>query len=463
MTRRVETGVLMRSLVTIGLLLLLATGIALGAATEEEIAKLGGPELTPVGAERAGNADGTIPEWKGGVTAPPPGWEQGQPGVDLFADDKVLFTIDASNVDKYADKLSPGQVALIKTYPGYVMNIYPTRRSCAYPNEDYEIAKNNARIAKVDEKCLLLDGIRAPVFPLPKTGCELIQNGKLSVYNGIEGVEKTEATLIPTKGGSFEPVIRTQKFAFRSHMPQYKTFESLEGVWTKSFSHNLAPPKQAGEMTLVHALTNGHLKAWTYNPGQRRVRRNPNFENDNPVPGFQGLMMIDQNNGYVGAADRYNWKLVGKQELYIPYNNTKWFDRNVTYKELLGPRYPKRDLVRYELHRVWVVEATVRPDQRHTMPKRIWYIDEDAWLMTVVDGYDAQGNLWRVSEHLPQLLYEVPSCSATSSVYYDLTVGRYLLSPAMNEQKEPDYLAVRKGLFTDEGFSPDDLRRMGMR
>jgi len=444
-------------------LVLLGGTVAVAELTDEEVARLGGPELTSVGAERAGNADGTIPEWKGGVTAPPPGWQRGQERIDLFADDKVLFTIDASNVDKYADKLTPGQIALVKAYQGYKMDVYPTRRSCAYPQERKKQIKISAKVAKVDDQCLLLNGTHPPLFPIPKTGCDLIQNGKLGVFNGIEGMERLEATLIPTKSGSFEPIVRTMKATFRGESPDFPDFASLEGVWTKYLTNNQAPPKQAGEITLVHALVDGHLKAWTYNPGQRRVRRNPNFEYDNPVPGFQGLMMIDQNNGYVGAADRYTWKLLGKREIYTPYNVHKYFDGKITYKELLEPRYPKRDLIRYELHRVWVAEANVRPEMRHTMPKRVFYFDEDSWLITVVDGYDARGNMWRVSEHLPQILYEIPACVANSSIYYDLTAGRYLVSPAFNESKEANYLAGRERLITDEGFTPDDLRRLGRR
>jgi hypothetical protein len=445
--------------------LALAATSAFAGPTEEEIARLGGPELTPVGAERAGNAEGTIPEWTGGVTEPPAGWEPGMKRVDPFADDRPLFTIDARNVDQHAEKLTPGQIALVKSYDGYTMDVYPTRRSCAYPEEDYEYAKRNAREASVDDQCFLTGGMRSPVFPLPENGCHIIQNGKLSVYNGLIGFDRMEATLIPTKGGSFVPIRRRQVLYFRTHDPQFNSFEELDGIWTRSLSHTVAPPKQAGELTLVYALTDGHLKAWNYNPGQRRVRRNPNFEYDNPVPGNQGLLTIDAVNGYVGAADRYNWKLIGKQELYIPYNVHKFFDTDLKYEDLLQPRYPRRDLLRYELHRVWVVEATVRPDKRHTIAKRIFYLDEDAWLITVVDGYDTRGNLWRVSEHTPQVLYEIPSCVATSSLYYDLVAGRYMITPAFNEEEEPDYLAGHTGkVGEDKGlFTPDDLRRMGKR
>jgi len=447
----------------LGAALCLTGASAHAAPSEEDIARLGGPELTPVGAERAGNADGSIPAWKGGVTSAPAGWKPGQPRIDLFAKDEPLFRIDKSNVGRHKDKLSPGQIALIETYDGYSMDVYPSRRSCAYPEEDYAYAKKNARLAKVDESCFLEGGVRSPVFPLPENGCQVIQNGKLSVFNGLIAYDRMEATLVPTRGGSFVPIRRRQALLFRSHMDEIEDFDDLDGIWTKSLSHTVSPAKQAGEMTLVHALSDGHLKAWTYNPGQRRVRRAPNFEYDNPVPGWQGLVTVDAVNGFVGAADRYDWKLVGKQEMYIPYNNHKFFDRKVSYEEMVQPRYPRRDLIRYEPHRVWVVEATVKPDKRHTIAKRVFYLDEDSWNIVVVDSYDTRGNLWRVQETLPQVLYEIPSCVSNGTIFYDLVAGRYVVSPAFNEEDEADYLAGHTGKVGDSGFAPDDLRRIGRR
>jgi hypothetical protein len=444
--------------------LVLAAMAAFAVPTEEEIARLGGPEFTPVGAERAGNAEGTIPEWTGGVTEPPPGWEPKMKRIDRFADDEILFSIDASTVDQHGDRLSPGQNALVKSYAGYRMDVYPTRRSCAYPEEYYAQVKHNARVARVDDQCFLRAGIRSPLFPLPENGCQVIQNGKLSIFQGVIGFDRIEATLVPTHGGSFVPIRRRQVQYTPSGDPKYQSFDELDGIWTKALNVVLAPPKQSGEITLVYLLTDGHLKAWTYNPGQRRVRRNPNFEYDNPVPGWQGLVTIDAVNGYVGAADRYNWRLIGKRELYIPYNNVKFFDTDLKYEDIIRPRFPRRDLTRYELHRVWVVEGTVRPDKRHTIARRVFYLDEDSWLIVVVDGYDTKGNLWRVSEHLPQLLSEIPSCVSNGGVYYDLVAGRYVVTPVFNEEEEADYLAGHTGeVGEDYGFTPDDLRRMGKR
>lgn len=277
------------------------------------------------------------------------------------------------------------------------------------------------------------------------------------------GYDRTEATIVPTKGGSFVPIRRRQALLFNANNPELETFAALDGIWTKSLSHTQSPAKLAGEITLVHSLADGHLKAWIYNPGQRRVRRAPNFEYDNPVPGWQGLVTVDQVNGFVGSADRYDWKLLGKQELYVPYNNTRIHDKSLTYKEIVKPRFPRRDLLRYELHRVWKVEATVRDGRRHVMPRRIFYIDEDSWIIVATDNYDARGNLWRVTEHLPEVLYELPSCGSNASFYFDLVAGRYVISPIYNEEGESDYLAGHTGRVKDSGFSPDDIRRMGRR
>jgi hypothetical protein len=451
------------TIVALGTGLLLAASPAFAGLTEEEIASLGGPKLTPIGAERAGNAEGTIPEWTGGITEPPPGWKPGDRRIDLFKNDKILFSIDRDNVDQHKDKLSPGQVALINTYDGYRMDIYPSRRTCAYPEDDYRNAKVNARVSVVDEDCFLQGGLRSPVFPIPKTGCQLIQNGKLSTFNGLRGYDRYEATIVPTKGGAFVPIKRRQQFYFTNHDPKFTSFDQLDGIWTKSMSRSMAPPKVAGEITLVHAEAGGHLRAWTYNPGQRRVRRAPKFEYDNPVNGWQGLVTIDQVNGYVGAADRYDWTMVGKKEMYIPYNAAKFSSPDITYKDLIQARFPKREAMRYELHRVWVVEGNVRKGKRHIMPRRTMYLDEDSWIITATDAYDTRGELWRVQETIPQLLYEVPSCINNGTIFYDLVAGRYLVSPVFNEELEADYLAGHTGKIDDSGFAPNDLRKIGRR
>ena len=108
----------------LGLSLGLGSNLALAKITAEEAATLGGDTLTPVGAERAGNADGSIPPWTGGLTEFPAGYVEGERLVDPFADEEPLFTITAENVDQYADKLTPGQIAMFKRYLGTTPSRY---------------------------------------------------------------------------------------------------------------------------------------------------------------------------------------------------------------------------------------------------------------------------------------------------------------------------------------------------
>ena len=122
---------------------------AVNAGTDADAAKLG-KELTPVGAEKAANKDGTIPAWQG-TEAPTAGWSYGKSRAAHFKyqGDKPLYTIDASNVDKYADRLSPGQIQQVKQGKGYKMDVYPSRRTCGNPDFVAENTKKNVTTAKL--------------------------------------------------------------------------------------------------------------------------------------------------------------------------------------------------------------------------------------------------------------------------------------------------------------------------
>jgi uncharacterized protein DUF1329 len=440
----------------------IAAATASAAVTEQEAAKLG-KELTPVGAERAGNKEGTIPEWTGGMSTPPAGWKVGQKRVDPYAADKPLFSIDASNVDKYRDKLSEGQVALVKQIKGYRMDVYPTRRSCGFPDFVYERTRTNATSAQLASNGWGLEkGIGAAVlFPMPKTGAEAVWNHKLR-YMG-EGRIEHYATIFSAKGSDFTPLVQDQWTWVPVHSPKNKGVEEVNGVEMKLLNEVLSPPAHAGELILAHWFFNNPSDAWLYFPGQRRVRRAPTFAYDNPVPGYENLETVDAYPMYAGAMDRYDWKLVGKQELYIPYNSYKWIDKGHKYKEIYLDDFVNRDLVRYELHRVWKVEATVKQGMRHQIAKRHFFLDEDSWGLIVADNYDAQGKIWRVQESSVYPAPELQACVSQEFISYDLTVGRYIAENATQERPETDWLAGKEGRIDPKKFSADELRRVGER
>lgn len=458
----------MRSIETLGAVVALALAIpatapvAFAAATDAEIARLG-KELTPVGAERAGNKDGSIPEWKGGELKAPAGWKPGQKRPDPYAGDKPLFSIDASSAERYKDKLSDGQMALLKTLKGYRMDVYPTRRSCGFPDIVYERTKVNAKDAKLSANGWGLEKAigSAVLFPVPKTGAEAVWNHKLR-YMG-EGRVEYYSTVFSSRSGDFTPLVQDQWTIVPIHSPKAKGVEDIAGVEMKLLNEVVSPPARTGELILAHWFLNQPTDAWLYFPGQRRVRRSPTFAYDNPIPGYENLETVDQYPMFAGAMDRYDWKLVGKQEMFIPYNNFRFIDKSRKYRDVYGPDFVNRDLVRYELHRVWKVEATLKQGMRHLFAKRVFYLDEDSWAIMVADLYDAQGKMWRVQESSIYPAWEIPACVGQEFVSYDLTVGRYVGENATQERPETDWLAGREGRIDPNKFNPDELRRAGSR
>ncbi len=393
------------------------------AVSEQEAARLG-KDLTPVGAEKAASKDGAIPAWDGGMTKVPAGWKPGR--LDPYAADKPLFSVDAANLDKYQDKVPPGQAALIKTYKGYKLDVYPTHRSCPAPELVAERSKKNATYAKVgDDGWRLEQAYTAGVpFPIPKSGVEVLWNYKTR-YTGL-GRRAQIAALMPDKDGS---LVETKQWAFELYPyndPKNSTLKDIEGIDSKLLYDVQSPPSRAGEGYLIHAYLDKPQDAWIYFPGQRRVRRSPTFAYDNPIAGFDNLYFVDQINMFTGAPDRYDFKLVGKKEMFVPYNNYKLIDKKNKFKDMLGPEYVKRDFMRYENHRVWVVEATVKGDKRHSFAKRVFYIDEDSWAVLHVDMYDAKGNLWRVQEGSLWAAPDVGACISYEYQMYDLVARRYV-------------------------------------
>jgi len=446
----------------------LIAGLALGASAalarvpEEEAARLG-RELTPVGAERAGNAAGTIPAWTGGLTEPPSGWKPTDSRIDPFANDAMLFSIDRSNVAQYKDKLSPGQAALIEQHDGYRMEVYPTRRSCGYPNWVYEATRTNATTAELDaNQVFLAKGWHPVLFPIPQSGAEAIWNHQYAFL--AEGLIDHLATMTPTASGDMTPTRMTFTYDTNMFDPGVKSFEEAQGRSASILLERTAPPRLAGQVVLVHEMVNEERRAWLYNPGQRRVIRAPTVGYDNPLEGTESLMTNDQARMFNGIIDRFEWKLIGKQELYIPYNVFKVnYGKDKTYKEMFGPLYPRRDLIRYELHRVWVVEATRKPGARHVFSKRVFYLDEDSWTALVSDSYDDNGKLWRVMEGMMVPIAEVPTCSMEGSFSFDLVARRYVVDRVRTEEPKPDWLAGREGRIPEGIYTPDALRRQGVR
>jgi hypothetical protein len=425
----------------------------------QEIAKLGN-DLTPMGAVKAGNAEGTIPAWEGGLSKPPADWKPGMHYVDPFAGDKILFTITGENVDKYRDKLSPGQIALLETYPSYKMNVYPTHRSAAFPQRIYDKTIANAATATLVEGGNGVTGaINGIPFPIPKNGVEAIWNHLLRYR--ADSAARTIGQAAPTRGGSFTLVEFSDEF-FMLYSMAGKTEADLNNRILFFRQEVMAPARLAGGILLVAETLNQvaeHRNAWVYNPGQRRVRRAPNVAYDNPGTAADSMRTSDQLDMFNGAPDRYDWELVGKKEIYVPYNSYKLQDPSLKFSDILTPLHINQDHVRYELHRVWVVDATLKEGARHIYKRRTFYLDEDSWQIVVNDTYDNRDQLWRVSEGHAMTYYNVPSLWTSLEVHTDLQAGRYL-AIGLNSEFPPYEFDIQRTL---DDYTPAALRREGKR
>ena len=419
-----------------------------------------GAGLTPLGGERAANADGSIPAWDGGITKPPAGYTVGRHYVDPYAADKPQFTITQQNMGQYASKLSDGHQAMLKAYNTFRMNVYPTRRSASAPQRIYDATARNIGRAKLVNNGNGVEGaIGGPAFPMPKTGVEVIWNHLLRYRGDMARRWVMQAT--PTRGGQYTPVQFDEETLFLYSLPNM-TADALSNRILYFKQTVTAPARLAGGILLVHETLDQVKKprdAWLYNPGQRRVRRAPQVAYDNPGTAADNMRTSDQLDMFNGAPDRYDWKLVGKREIYVPYNSYKLQDPNVKYRDIVTPLHLNPDHLRYELHRVWVVEATLRPGERHIYKKRVFYVDEDSWQILIVDQYDNRDQLWRVSEGHAMNFYNVPTTWTAAEAHIDLQAGRYVVMGLFSESRVHDFNVK----LVDANFTPDALRQEGVR
>ena len=421
--------------------------------TDAEVARLGA-DLTPMGAEKAGNKDGTIPAWTGGLCAPPAGWTPAQGYVDPFASDKVLFTITKANAAQYKDKLSPGTLAMLDKYPEFKMNVYQTRRTACYPQSVYDEVKTIS--PKIELQGFGIAGGRSAVpFPIPKSGMEVIYNHQQRFLGG--GVDREYHSFPVRANGDFYKIGAHEYRIFNQNLdlPQ-------DNLLLGFLSYFTAPATLEGTVFLVHEPLDQVKQAraaWIYNAGQRRVRRAPDLAYDNINDGTEGLRTTDQFDAYNGAPDRYDWKIVGKKEVYVPYNSFKLSDKKLKYKQdMIRKNTPNADLLRYELHRVWEIEANLKPGSKHVYAKRVFFIDEDTWTVLYEDAYDTRKQLWRVGVHPLIQFYDAKVPWYRSNIWHDLSNSSYLFSLLDNEVKQP-WKFGEKGKWAD--FQPDNLRRIG--
>lgn len=430
---------------------------AQAAVTPEEAARLK-TELTPLGGERAGNKEGTIPPWTGGYTTALAGFKNGGRRGDPFANEKPVLTINAANMAQHADKLTEGTQALLKKYPQtFRVDVYKTHRTAAAPQWVYDNTFKNATSARMEGE-VLKGAFGGIPFPIPKSGKEIVLNNDLhwrgeawqTDFRGYLGTAAGQRVLSVEGIGEFQ-------------MPYYANgaADKFNGEYWMIRLVNSGPPVRAGEAIIGRQhLDQDRTQSWVYLTGQRRVRKLPNACCDTPTPATAGVASFDEVDVLSGRTDRFDWKIVGKKEMYIPYNSNR-MNTPLKDSELLLAHHLNPDHVRWELHRVWVVEANLKPGQRHQAPKSRYYVDEDTWVAVLGDRWDANGQLWKTLWSHPVVMPDLPATTPQQQWgFNDLVSGTWYASGVVNERQLHYKIVPRRpgSVFTPEAMAGDGVR-----
>lgn len=443
---------------TLSILLLATCALQAQAKVDSTQAARLGQDLTPLGGERAGNLAGTIPAWDGGLAQPPANYQPGMHHPDPYSADAPLYQVNSQNLAQYQAELPAGLKALLEKNPDYFLRVFPTRRSAAAPQRIYDATRFNAQTAELISGGNGVDGAAAGIpFPLPKTGQEVIWN-HIMRYRGdqISFVTNQAAVL---SNGAYN-LLKLERDIYFLYGREGVSPQDLDNTLFYYKYKVVAPAKLAGSALVVQETLDQVLairKAWRFNRGERRVRRLPMLAYDTLQPDSNGMATADQVDSYNGAPDRYDWQLVGKQEMLVPYNSYAVHQKGIPYDNILRSNTVNPDLLRYELHRVWVVEAELRKGFSHPYAKRRFYIDEDSWQILAADLYDKSGELSGVQESHPISYYDVPMFGSTLETIYDFKGKRYFVDGLDNN--EPMYNFNAK--LGPRDFTPQALRREG--
>lgn len=428
------------------------------AISAKEAERLGN-DLTPVGAEKAGNGR-DIPAWTGGL----PQDKNHTPGEfhkDPFAADKRVMRIDSTNMEQHKDRLTEGQMALLKRFPEYYLEVYPTHRSASYPKYVYDAIKVNATRAGLMEYGSGVSGATmSSPFPIPENGLEVLWNHTLR-FRG-HSLNYTSIASSVTQGGQRMDALREYSYFFQYSMPGAKP-EDLDNKIFFLKRKTLAPAQLAGSITLVHETLDqvqSPRKSWIYVPGQRRLRRTPDLAYDTADINTNSIRTVDQVDMFNGAPDYYDWTLKGKREIYIPYNAYRVHQGDLKVDDILQQHHINPAYLRYEAHRVWEIEAKIRVGYSHRYATRRYYVDEDSWSIVYAEEFDEKGQLWQVTEAHTINYFEIPLVYTTLEVTYDLESGRYYAEGLDNERGAT--LNFSKSLSEDD-FSPNAIRREAVR
>ena len=386
------------------------------------------------------------------IKEPIAGYDSGSGAYkDPFRDDVILFKITSDNYFDYEEYLTPGQIKMFTSYGStFFMNVYPSKRSCAVPDEVLDLSKTgNAKLVDNGE------GIEGVVGSIPfidaSEPLHHVWNHILR-YRGVDIEGAGPYYIVNYRGEIFSGAGKT--IAKNYWNPFVSSDKGLQGKLMSKVTH---PPRLADAGVLVieslNALANPR-RAWVYSPATRRVRRAPDIAYDYYSSFSQGLTTVDSFDGFNGAKDRYNWKNEGTKLKFMPYNSYDFYNTN--HEEILTPLHVNQEFLRYELVKVNIVNADLKKDKRHVLPHRVMYFDFDSHNFMAEDIYDGEKNLIRYRELPLMNFYDEPMCNAIHAATYDFATKKYLLNNVRSVDLPKIKWRLKKphkeSMFTPEGF-----------
>lgn len=416
------------------------------------------PDLTPMGAIRAGTANRFIPAWEGGLSKPVRGYEPGRPHPDPFFEDARWFTVTADELDRYKVRLSWGLRELLKRSERFEAPVYPGHRSAAAPLEVYNAAIENRRTARLTENNLTVTGARigAP-FPEPKNGAEAMWNHLLRWRGGT--MVRLDRMVLPDKYGKLHLRL------FREDLESAYNLGEGGLTATRYRRTGLAPETVKDEnLLLIDSLDplRAPRVAWYRAANTPRAVRASDFAHGVADPATDGVRTADMMDMFSGPLDWFEFRLVGRRAMYAPYNAYRVIQENVEPEDFLWAEHPNPSFLRYELHRVWIVEAKLKRGYRHPYPERLYYLDEDSWQIVMAEHFDKEYRLARYAEAHGVTHSQVPLFAPAVEITYDFIDNRYVLSGRDNKARPPIYgKPFDPVYFTREALEPNRRRSLG--
>lgn len=412
-------------------------------------------DISLIGANPAASKDGLVPAWQGGIKQ-----HERTNGhhTNVYEKDSPIFIIDSTNYRPHKDRLSSGLIAMLERYPEtFRIPVYPSHRSASYPDWFYDaMRKGNSKTQLTENGNAIVNPIAGVMFPQPKNGLEAIWNHLTRWRGRFASRHTSEAIVYPDGNRRFYKT--EQQVSFELFRSDPEPFNEKSVLYYYYSAINEPANLAGGALLIVDYLNQQQYprQTWSYDAGQRRVKRLPYVMHDNAALMAESLRTADDTDMFNGSPERYNWKLEGKQVMYIPYNSYLMTSPNISYDQILTKHHPNPDYTRYEAHRVWKVVATLKTGEYHIYSKRVFYLDEDSWSIAIVDNFDQKGEIWRVSLAHLKNFYEVPMIFTGVDAFHDLKSARYNIVGLTNEEKS-------SGEFTEESpnksyFTPGAMR-----